>query len=192
MNENKKDTEKFSMMMKEHDEKQLEELFQETPLNMTRINNLITQLALIIYDIEECRAGRGVLEIQNELREKYHLPLIPISPYLSKAEKQRIETLERRLKDLYQKEPLDLSRILNLINTIGHYKALNESQFQEIKQELCEKYNIPYIKHEHTLPFRQYYTHPRQETYYKYTDNTVLRVVGIPTLFEILADLLGL
>jgi len=176
----------------EEQEKRLEGLLQETPLNMREINMLISQLTTDIYCNEKCRAGRRLSEIENDLREKYHLPLQQEIEYISHVVRKRIEFYEGKLEELTQKEPLDLSRILNIMNIVGHYKAQDESHFQKIKQELCEKYNMPYIKHEHTLPFRQYYTHPRQETYYKYTDNTVLRVVGIPTLFEILADLLGL
>lgn len=185
---------KFWMSQKETYERQLEELLQETPLNMERINGLILMLTFAILDIEQYSTGkiRRPNEIENELREKYHLPLKPIFPYLSGAEQRRVETYKRRLEDLSQKKPLDLSRIYNLINVIGHYEAFNEDHYQRIKQELCEKYNIPYVPHEYKIPFSSLQLYPPQESHYAYPDNTALRVVGVSTFFEILALLFGL
>lgn len=185
----------FWMEQKEFKEKKIEELLRERPLNMGKIREVIMLLSWDIFTIERDSSGKATripCEIEKDLLEKYHLPPKEMPVILSEADKKRIQLYEKTLEDISQKKPLHLTRILNLINIIGHYRATNENDFQKIKQELCEKYNIPYTRHEYNQPFFRLNSQPPQETHYFYSDNTAVRTVGVPTLFEILAGLLGL
>ena len=161
-------------------EEELERLSQEESKDFEAIYRLIDRSAIYKFGIEILISGnlRSTEEIRNEILKKFHIPIFRTEKTKQLSSQKRTESIERikihekKLEELSKKMPLNLSRILNLINLIGHYKATDEFQFQEIKQELCEKHNIPYIEHEHTLPFYQLYIHPPQKSHYKYIDHS--------------------
>lgn len=192
----------------ESNEKILEKLLQERPLNFENVFKIIQRIIMDKSMIERFVAsseGRmfqdislSYNKIKEEIYEKYHMRDLSQKELLHEnlvhnlnRYKERLEINENKLEDISQKKQLDLGRVYNLINLIARYKTaidsvsreVSEDYLEKIRKELCNKYHVKYTPHKRcNLPFLPPLIMEKKKEKYIDDSSKWLMPIGILTL----------